>query len=262
MPVGDIAGRGWTLSDLPTPVMVLRERALAHNLSVMAEYCRAWGVDIAPHGKTTMAPQLWDRQLEAGAWGITAATVDQARVMRASGVPRVLLANELVDPVSIAWVAEQLTDPAFDLICYVDSDRGVDHPGGASASASTRPPAVGVGRVGVRRRPDGLPDHPGSCARRRACVVLRRPAPGGRRRLRGDHLSRPVARVPGARPVVPGPPPRAHTNHDRCGELRRRPSGSSAPRAAARSSIWWSTGSVARGRGTPTSAWSFAPAAI
>jgi D-serine deaminase-like pyridoxal phosphate-dependent protein len=91
----------------------------------MAEYCRAWGVDIAPHGKTTMAPQLWDRQLQAGAWGITAATVDQARVMRASSVPRVLLANELVDPVSIAWVAEQLTDPAFDLICYVDSDRGV-----------------------------------------------------------------------------------------------------------------------------------------
>ena len=111
VPVGDIAGRGWTLSDLPTPVMVLRERALAHNLSVMAEYCRAWAVDIAPHGKTTMAPQLWDRQLQAGAWGITAATVNQARVMRASSVPRVLLANELVDPVSIAWVAEQLTDP-------------------------------------------------------------------------------------------------------------------------------------------------------
>ena len=63
MPLGDVAGRGWTLSDLPTPVMVLRERALAHNLSLMAEYCRAWGVDIAPHGKTTMAPQLWDRQL-------------------------------------------------------------------------------------------------------------------------------------------------------------------------------------------------------
>jgi D-serine deaminase-like pyridoxal phosphate-dependent protein len=126
MPVGDIAGRGWTLSDLPTPVMVLREGALAHNLSLMAEYCRAWGVDIAPHGKTTMAPQLWDRQLQAGAWGITAATVDQARVMRSSGVARVLLANELVDPVSIAWVAEQLTDPAFELLCYVDSDRGVD----------------------------------------------------------------------------------------------------------------------------------------
>ena len=163
MPIGDIAGRGWTLSDLPTPVMVLRERALAHNLSVMAEYCRAWGVDIAPHGKTTMAPQLWDRQLQAGAWGITAATVDQARVMRASSIPRVLLANELVDPVSIAWVAEQLTDPAFDLICYVDSDRGVtileEH---LRAHRPDRPLSVLVelgfdgGRTGCRTIPEAV----------------------------------------------------------------------------------------------------------
>ena len=46
--------------------------------------------------------------------------------MRASGVPRVLLANELVDPVSIAWVAEQLRRPRVRALCYVDSDRGVD----------------------------------------------------------------------------------------------------------------------------------------
>ena len=124
--VTDVAGRGWTLGDLPTPVMVLRERALAHNLSLMSEYSRAWGVDLAPHGKTTMAPQLWRRQLDAGAWGITAATITQARVMRASSVPRVLLANEVVDPVSIGWVAGQLADPSFELFCYVDSDRGVD----------------------------------------------------------------------------------------------------------------------------------------
>jgi D-serine deaminase-like pyridoxal phosphate-dependent protein len=106
--------------------MALRESALAHNLSLMADYCRAWGVDIAPHGKTTMAPQLWDRQLAAGAWGITAATVGQARVMRSAGVARVLIANEVVDPVAIAWVAEQLADPGFELLCYVDSDRTVD----------------------------------------------------------------------------------------------------------------------------------------
>ncbi len=126
MPLAEVAEQGWTLRDLPTPVMVLRESALEHNLRLMAEFCRAWGVDIAPHGKTTMAPQLWRRQLDAGSWGITAATVTQARVMRDAGVPRVLLANELVDPVSIDWVVQQLTDPAFELICYVDSDRAVE----------------------------------------------------------------------------------------------------------------------------------------
>ena len=168
MPLADVAGRGWTLADLPTPVMVLRETALAHNLSVMAEYCRAWGVDIAPHGKTTMAPQLWERQLAAGAWGITAATVGQARVMRAAGVGRVLIANEVVDPVAIAWVAEQLADPAFELLCYVDSDRTVDILDAALRAAGADRPLAGARRAGVRGRSHGVPHDPGGRARRDA----------------------------------------------------------------------------------------------
>jgi len=161
--LADVAARGWTLGDLPTPVMVLREAALAHNLSVMAEYCRAWGVDIAPHGKTTMAPQLWDRQLGAGAWGITAATVGQARVMRAAGVSRVLIANEIVDPVAISWVAEQLADPRFELLCYVDSDRTVDLlDEGLRAAGAERSLGVLVelgfegGRTGCRTIPEAV----------------------------------------------------------------------------------------------------------
>ena len=161
--LAEVAEQGWTLRDLPTPVMILRERALAHNLSLMAEYCRAWGVDIAPHGKTTMAPQLWRRQLDAGAWGITAATVTQARVMRATGVPRILLANELVDPVSIDWVAGQLADPRFGFLCYVDSDRGVDIlEGRLRALHRERPLSVLVelgfegGRTGCRTIPEAV----------------------------------------------------------------------------------------------------------
>lgn len=124
--LSDVGVQGWSLfEDLQPPVLVLRERALRHNLALMAEFCASHRVDIAPHGKTSMAPQLYARQLEAGAWGITAATVGQARVMRAVGVRRILLANELVDRASIAWVCEQLSDPSFDFLCYVDSGRGV-----------------------------------------------------------------------------------------------------------------------------------------
>lgn len=124
--VADVASQGWSLpKDLRPPVMVLRTSALDHNEALMAAFCRERGVDLVPHGKTTMAPQLWDRQLQAGAGGITAATVAQAAVMRASGVPRILLANELVDAPSIGWVAAQLRDPAFDFLCYVDSSQGV-----------------------------------------------------------------------------------------------------------------------------------------
>jgi D-serine deaminase-like pyridoxal phosphate-dependent protein len=105
--------------------MVLREQAISHNLALMAAYCADRGVDLAPHGKTTMAPQLWNMQLAAGAWGITAATVQQARVMRACRVPRILIANELADEGTIAWVAAQLDDPEVELHCQVDSADGV-----------------------------------------------------------------------------------------------------------------------------------------
>src|SRR4249920_2645072 len=126
VPLLEAGTQGWTLDDLEPPFVVIRRSALEHNVSLMAGYCDEHRVSIAPHGKTTMAPQLWRRQLDAGAWGITAATVTQARVMRAAGVPHVLLANELVDSVSIDWVAAQLADPGFGFMCYVDSDRGVD----------------------------------------------------------------------------------------------------------------------------------------
>ena len=128
----------------------------------MAEYCRAWGVDIAPHGKTTMAPRSGTGSSHAGAWGITAATVGQARVMRTAGVPRVLIANEVVDPVAIAWVATQLADPAFELLCYVDSDRTVDTPGRRAARGAAPIGRLPVlvelgfegGRTGCRTIPD------------------------------------------------------------------------------------------------------------
>jgi D-serine deaminase-like pyridoxal phosphate-dependent protein len=73
-----------------------------------------------------MAPQLWRMQLDAGAWGITAATSVQARTMRAFGVRRILIANELTDSGSIRWAAEDLRDEANALVCYVDSRRGVE----------------------------------------------------------------------------------------------------------------------------------------
>jgi D-serine deaminase-like pyridoxal phosphate-dependent protein len=140
----DVVSQGWTLfDDLVPPVMVLRETALRHNVDLMRAYVDANDVAIAPHGKTTMAPAIWRRQLEAGAWGITAATPVQARVMRAAGVPRILLANELVDAGAIAWVARELEDPAFRSACWVDAVEGVDLLAqGLRRAGASRPLAV------------------------------------------------------------------------------------------------------------------------
>jgi len=108
------------------PVLTLRESALAGNLAAMAAYCAGAGVELAPHGKTAMSPELAARQLASGAWGITVATIGQLRAYRAFGFPRLLLANELVDETGIAWLAGELAaDPGFSAYCYVDSTDGV-----------------------------------------------------------------------------------------------------------------------------------------
>lgn len=109
------------------PVLTLDADALEHNLAALGTYAARHDLAFAPHGKTPMAPQLFRRQLEHGAWGITVAMPHQARVCRAFGIRTIFLANELVDAPALRWVADELAaDPGFRFVCYVDSVRGVE----------------------------------------------------------------------------------------------------------------------------------------
>lgn len=116
------------------PVMVARRSAIEHNVRTMADYCARHGLEFAPHGKTTMAPSLFQAQLDAGAWGITVATAQQALVCRELGVPRILLANEVLDPVALRWLAEQ-AGPDFEMLLYADSVAAVEALGVAAEHA-------------------------------------------------------------------------------------------------------------------------------
>jgi D-serine deaminase-like pyridoxal phosphate-dependent protein len=158
MTVAELAGQRRSLFDggFHPPLVALDEDALAHNLATMRDWCAERGVLLAPHGKTTMAPQLFARQLENGAWGITVANFAQLRVARAFGVRRVLLANELLDPAGLRWVAAELArDPEFRLLCFADSVRGVELMA-AALDGAPRPLDILVelgadgGRAGVR----------------------------------------------------------------------------------------------------------------
>src|SRR5215212_2193482 len=119
---------GWNaLRHLEYPVLVLHEDALVHNIATMADYCRRHRVELAPHAKTSLSPQLIRRQMQAGAWGATAATAAQVRGLLAIGVPRILLANLLVDPVAIRWIASHvLGEGNTGFSCYVDSLASVE----------------------------------------------------------------------------------------------------------------------------------------
>ena len=149
---GEVAAERHPLSEFSTPVLTLDREAAEHNAATLFGWARERGLELAPHGKTTMAPELWRRLLDAGAWGLTVATAWQAQLARAAGVRRILIANEVVDPVAIEWLAAE-TDRGTELACWVDSAEGVRL---LAESAGARPIDVLVelgtagGRTGAR----------------------------------------------------------------------------------------------------------------
>jgi D-serine dehydratase len=157
VPLDAAAKLEWNLldEDVSLPAAVLYGERVDHNLKWMQTFVTEYGVKLAPHGKTTMAPQLFRRQIETGAWAITLATAHQTRAAYLGGVERVLMANQLVGKHNMAMIAELLTDPSFEFFCLVDSVEGVEQLG-KFFEARRKPLQVlielGVpgGRTGVR----------------------------------------------------------------------------------------------------------------
>ncbi|GAA4692609.1 D-serine deaminase, pyridoxal phosphate-dependent [Promicromonospora umidemergens] len=156
------------------PLLTLDEAALDHNIATVARVLAEGGVEHAPHVKTHMSREIWQRQAAVGSWGATVATPAQLRTMLGWGVPgagrRAFLANELVDPRDVAWLRAALTDgtagrAADEVWVYVDSVRGIDLLAAGFADAAPEDAArlgvlveLGVpgGRTGVRTVPDAV----------------------------------------------------------------------------------------------------------
>ncbi len=158
--LSDVAAQGWNIlrEDLPLPVAVLKERALHHNSQWMKTFLGNSGALIAPHGKTTMAPAIFDLQIADGAWAVTVATPHQIQVARSFGYNRIFLANQLIGRAGIEFVLRELKDdPDFDFYCLVDSVENARAIAAAAAEAGlTRPVNLLVelgyemGRTGCR----------------------------------------------------------------------------------------------------------------
>jgi D-serine dehydratase len=153
---GAIGMQGWNVlrADTSFPVAVLKESALVHNLAWMRDFCERHGATLAPHGKTTMSPQLFAAQLANGAWGITLASATQVQVAYRFNVRRVLLANQLVARADIEAVLALLhEDPDFECIVLADSLAGVERLAQAVASRGLTKPLpvlVELGLAGKR----------------------------------------------------------------------------------------------------------------
>ena len=136
------------------PVLLLKESALAYNLAAMAEWCTANNFFVAPHGKTTMTPRIFERQIDAGAWAITVATASQAAVCFETGIKRILIANQVVGRANLRSLAALMkADPALDLLCLVDSIDGIEFLNSEWQAAGVDRPIgvlVEMGRLGWR----------------------------------------------------------------------------------------------------------------
>lgn len=119
-----VGQQGWALLDghLSFPLAVLKKTSLDHNLNWMRDFCVARELDIAPHGKTTMSPQLFDMQLRAGAWGISFANVFQAGIGIRHGVQRIIIANQVIQAADLDTLANLLHEHRTSKIYFlVDS---------------------------------------------------------------------------------------------------------------------------------------------
>lgn len=145
---------GIRVGDLWTPALVLAQDRLEHNAAFMVHWCSSQGLELMPHGKTTMTPSLWDLQLRAGATGLTVATPWQLRIAVDHGVKAVQLANQLTDPSAIRWLAQQSTSPTAPTVwSWIDDPRVVE---GTTRILSEIPDAqplnvlIDLGRTGAR----------------------------------------------------------------------------------------------------------------
>lgn len=144
-----------------SPLMIMKQSALENNLRQLADFCRENGVMLAAHGKTSMSPAVLRRAIsEGGAWGLGAATPAQVRALRQFGIRNVFLANELVDPAGIRWIAQwQQQHPDHGFLCYVDSLQGVKLLAqnlGDSQISVLLEMSVSGGRTGCRSQQDAL----------------------------------------------------------------------------------------------------------
>lgn len=104
------------------PAALLKKTALENNIAWMQRYADARGVSLAPHGKTTMTPWIFQAQLRAGAWGIGVGSAWQASAAMASGVERVLMVNQLVGRANMLAVSRLKAHyRAAEFICCIDS---------------------------------------------------------------------------------------------------------------------------------------------
>src|SRR3989475_4256589 len=92
-------------SEVITPALILDRHAARRNIEKMANRLRDLPAKIRPHIKVHKSPELARMQIDAGAIGISTATVWEAVVMVRSGLDSIFIVNTVAGREKLAAIA-------------------------------------------------------------------------------------------------------------------------------------------------------------
>jgi len=139
--------------EIDTPALLLDLDAMERNLARMARFFGAGPARLRPHYKNHKCPALARRQLDAGAIGMTCATLSEAEALVANGITDILISGELAGERKIARFVELARQA--DVKTIVDNPKTVAALGAACRTRGCRPGVlvnvnVGQNRTGIR----------------------------------------------------------------------------------------------------------------
>ena len=110
---------GREVEAIETPALLIDLRKLEANLGAMASFFADRPCGLRPHVKTHKTPILAQRQLAAGAIGITCQKLAEAEVMAEAGITDILVSNQVVEQSKIERLASLAS--SIDVKVAVDS---------------------------------------------------------------------------------------------------------------------------------------------
>ena len=114
---------------LSTPALILDLTTFERNLRTMADLASSKNCSLRPHAKAHKCGKIGQRQVEAGAIGISCATLQEAEAMAAAGIAGILITTPVTSAAMIARVIA-LNGSVADFVIVVD------HPDNLSALAA------------------------------------------------------------------------------------------------------------------------------
>jgi len=130
------AAIGKRRTEVITPALILDLPAARRNIEKMARWLEGKPARIRPHIKVHKSPELARLQVDAGAIGLSTATVWEAVVLVRSGLDSIFIVNTVAGPEKLATIAALARD-AEVMVAVDDAENAAEIAKAARAAGST-----------------------------------------------------------------------------------------------------------------------------